>query len=232
MDEYLEYVKKIEKTTGYNLSNQELLNNLSQFSSHIIYWNGYTNLTTYVHEEDIFLFHFIDSYTCLYLWQNEWEVIYDVGTGAGLPGMPLAMLFRHKKFVLIESNKRKCELLANLISILQLDNVVVLNKRAEDVRTVDGDCVLSRAVSRLDIVLEITCRILKKGGHNLLMRGNNYLREIKLAQERARSMNYKHVKTHKVTDIPNKLTALVKYRLIDLPPEIYPRRFAKIKRGI
>ncbi len=231
MDYYLQLVKNIEKATGLSLSNKELIEILEKYAEFIIFWNGQTNLTSLVYLDDIFETHFFDSYTCLYLWKKEWKKVYDVGTGAGFPGLPLALVLKNTNFILVESNEKKCYILKNFIETFELENVTVINDRAENLSFADGDCVLTRAVSRIDIVLEITCRLLKKGGFNLLMRGGDYFSEVKNAKNKIEPMNYKLEKTLKIIDNPKKITALALYSLTDYPPKQYPRRYAKIKRG-
>ena len=107
----------------------------------------------------------------------------DVGSGAGLPGIPMAIVQPKAKFVLIEPMERRANWLLDVIDELGLTNVRVLNQRAEEVREVDFDVVTARAVSALDKLLRLCVPLLRPGGAVLALKGSKAVDEIEAAKK-------------------------------------------------
>jgi 16S rRNA (guanine527-N7)-methyltransferase len=97
----------------------------------------------------------------------------DVGSGAGLPGLPLAIALPHVQFVLVESSSRKCAFIGRAAEVCGLENVDVVASRIEDWR--EGlagiDVVLARALARLEVVIEYGAPLLRLGGQLVVWRG-------------------------------------------------------------
>jgi 16S rRNA (guanine527-N7)-methyltransferase len=118
----------------------------------------------------------------------------DVGSGAGLPGLVLAIARPDVSFVLIEPMERRVAWLNEQVVELGLDNVVVLRARAEDARIDDPlDQVTARAVSAFRKLLPLTAPLLRDGGELVLMKGAAALAEVEAAT--------KEIRKYKVTDI-------------------------------
>ncbi|MGO2660497.1 16S rRNA (guanine(527)-N(7))-methyltransferase RsmG [Mycetocola reblochoni] len=118
----------------------------------------------------------------------------DVGTGAGLPGLVLAIARPDVEFFLIEPMERRVDWLLSQQRLLGLDNVTVLRGRAEDMDGIDDlDQVTARAVSALSKLLPLTAPLLRDGGELVLMKGANAAKEIVAAEKVARKL--------KVTDL-------------------------------
>ncbi|WP_336644703.1 16S rRNA (guanine(527)-N(7))-methyltransferase RsmG [Microbacterium sp. USHLN186] len=116
----------------------------------------------------------------------------DVGSGAGLPGIVLAISRPDVQWTLIEPMERRTLWLNEQVDALGLDNVTVMRARAEDVG-LEFDVVTARAVSALRTLVPITAPLVKDGGELLLLKGQNAAAEIEAAQ--------KVLKKHKVTGV-------------------------------
>lgn len=116
----------------------------------------------------------------------------DVGSGAGLPGLVLAIARPDVSFTLIEPMERRVTWLTEQVESLGLDNVTVMRARGEDVG-LEFDVVTARAVSAMRTLIPITAPLVKDGGELILLKGHNVPAEIDAAQ--------KVLKKHKVSDV-------------------------------
>jgi 16S rRNA (guanine527-N7)-methyltransferase len=160
------------KKLGLNLSSRQL-EQFHIYYQELIDWNQRVNLTSITGYEEVQVLHFLDSLTVtLALKPSEggrsFNVI-DVGTGAGLPGIPLKILLPDVRLVLLEATAKKARFLNHLITRLELDNIEVVVGRAEEVAH-DADyrerfeLVLSRAVGALPALVELTLPFCVVGG--------------------------------------------------------------------
>lgn len=149
-------------------------------------YNKVMNLTGIDDLHGVYLKHFYDSITIRQqIDKLKPKTIADLGTGAGLPGIVLAIIYPDIAITLIEPLAKRCRFLEVVCTELGLTNVEVLNKRAEDL-TDNYDLVVSRAVARLNILLEIAYKIIKPQGSFLALKAqqaNTELDEAKKAIE-------------------------------------------------
>ena len=133
-------------------------------------WNQVYNLTSVRNPNEMVGRHLLDSLAIVpYITGHR---IIDVGTGAGLPGIPLAIFFPEKFFTLLDSNSKKTRFLIQAKHELKLDNVEVVNARVEDYNPAHCfDQVLSRAFTKINDMLEMTQHLLCKDGQFLAMKG-------------------------------------------------------------
>lgn len=133
-------------------------------------WNKAYNLTAVRDPVEMVTYHLLDSLAIL-PWHRGQRSI-DVGTGAGLPGIPLAIALPDRQFYLLDSNGKKTRFLVQAQAELGLKNVTVIQQRAQHVVDKAGfDMVLSRAFASLGDMLEHTGHLLAADGRWLAMKG-------------------------------------------------------------
>ena len=111
------------------------------------------------------------------------DLVADVGSGAGLPGIPMAIALPEANFVLIEPMERRSNWMLEVIQELGLTNVEVRRSRAEEVMDLKFDIVTARAVAALDKLLRLTVQLLKPGGSLIALKGSKAAEEIEAAKK-------------------------------------------------
>lgn len=155
----------------------------------LLSWNEKMNLTAITDPKEVEILHFEDSLTCLQtgLFTPGVRVI-DVGTGAGFPGLPLAIARPDIEVTLLDSLNKRISFLNEVISQTNTKNALTVHARAEDggrdpqLRE-NFDIVVSRAVSRLSVLLEYTLPYLKVGGTLIAMKGPSAQEEVAEAKD-------------------------------------------------
>ena len=168
-----------ENPLGFN---KEIIKKLRLYEKLLINWQKKFNLVSNNSMCDLWNRHIIDSAQLLSLLPKEKKnkITYDIGSGAGLPGIVLAILGR-KDIVLCESNTKKCLFLKEVSRNLQLD-VIVDNIRAESLPKRSGCVVLARAVAPLEKLISISLPLLEVGGIAIFPKGKSWNKELRLAQ--------------------------------------------------
>lgn len=211
---------------------EEIYNKLLIYSDLLNDWNKKFNLTRITEQNQIFLKHFYDS-LCLNraINLNKVETLCDVGSGAGLPGLILKIVFSNLNVTLIESSTKKCNFLEFIVNKFNLKNIKVINERAETVAKKlreKFDVVTCRAVAHLLIISEICIPMVKIDGKFLPLK-SNIEEEIKVSKENIKSLNANIEKILEF-DLPienSKRTILV-IRKSGATNLIYPREYNKI----
>ena len=111
------------------------------------------------------------------------DLVADVGSGAGLPGIPMAIALPEANFVLIEPMERRSNWMLEVIKELELTNVQVRRARAEEVLDLKFDIVTARAVAALDKLLRMCVPLLKPGGSLIALKGSKAAEEIEAAKK-------------------------------------------------
>jgi 16S rRNA (guanine527-N7)-methyltransferase len=143
---------------------------LFDFIDLISKWNKAYNLTAVRDKEAMVSLHLLDSLAILPHLHGQRLV--DIGTGAGLPGIPLAIYQPDKEFVLIDSNGKKTRFVQQAILELGLKNVSVLHSRVEDYRPAAlFDTVLCRAFASMSEISKLTQHLLAEDGLLVAMKG-------------------------------------------------------------
>ena len=133
-------------------------------------WNGVYNLTAVREETDMVTRHLLDSLAIAPFLRG--RRILDVGTGAGLPGVPMAILFPQREVHLLDSNGKKTRFLFQVKTALRLDNMVVHQARVQSFQTAEPfDAVLSRAFASLQHMMQGCRHLLAPEGRLLAMKG-------------------------------------------------------------
>ena len=176
-----EQLDSAAKVIGIDLSAQQV-KKLIDYLALLIKWNKAYNLTAIREPRDMLVKHLIDSLSIApYI---EGDNILDVGTGPGLPGIPMAILFPEIKFLLLDSNGKKTRFLTQSKITLGLANVEVLHGRVEAAdNTRRFDQILSRAFTALDNMVLLCKHLLSDNGRFLAMKGLQPNEEIEAMPE-------------------------------------------------
>jgi 16S rRNA (guanine527-N7)-methyltransferase len=201
----------------------------------LIEWNKKINLTAITDYSSVQVKHFLDSLTIILalpgkeVERPDFNVI-DIGTGAGFPGVPLKILLPQLRLVLIEPTTKKTAFLHHLTHKLELENVEVLNRRAEEAAHLPRyreqfALVLSRAVALLPTLVELTLPFCRIGGRFIAQKKGEIDREINRAEKAIATLGGKLDQMKKVElDEFSDMRYLVIIDKIYQTPSKYPRR--------
>jgi len=191
----------------------------------------HTNLSAIRRGDEAWMRHIFDALTLLPFLAPAQGVI-DIGTGAGIPGMVLAISRPDLSFTLVDAAGKKCRFLREVVDHLELSNVTVLHARAEDMGRdpelrEHADLVLARAVSALAVLLEFCMPLVKPGGRFLAMKGERYAEELAEAGSAMLALGIAAPEVHPAVAGPG--AQLVFYKQTETP-ERYPRRTGMPKK--
>lgn len=209
---------------------------LGQFLSYydlLIEWNSFMNLTAITDFSEVLKKHFIDSVSLIKavpdLSIKDYEII-DVGTGAGLPGIPLKIVFPHLNIVLLDSLNKRVDFLQNVIKSLNLNNIDVIHGRAENIAHSDKyrekfDICVSRAVANMAVLSEYCIPFIKINGCFISYKSEKIIDEYNNAKKAIAILGGKYESqfdfTLPDTDIYRNLFII---RKIQISPLKYPRK--------
>ncbi len=225
-----EFIRECEKLNV--VLTEKNVSDLYTYSKLLIEWNEKFNLTSIKEEKSIFLKHFFDS-LCLVkaIDLNRNISICDVGSGAGLPGLVLKIIFDKLNITLIESSNKKCEFLKHVVKELNLNNVEIINDRAEQLAKKireKYDVVTCRAVSALYIISELCIPMVKVNGYFLPLK-SEVQEEIHTGNKIIENTGAKIEKVIEyklpVEDSKRTIIVIKKYKATNLK---YPREYNKI----
>lgn len=192
-------------------------------------YNKVMNLTGIDDLEGVYLKHFYDSLTIRPLIEGDNLSIADLGSGAGFPGIILAIVYPNHSFSLIEPLTKRCKFLQTVVDEIGLTNVEIINERAEDIDK-KFDILTSRAVSRLNILLELSIPLLEVGGYFIPLKGAQAQTELDEAKNALRKLNSELVTIDEITlPIENSKRANLKIKKLKATDKKYPRNFGQIK---
>ena len=194
--------------------------------------NQVLNLTAIDDDEGIYLKHFYDSLLIEKLIKKEAKMC-DIGSGAGFPGIVLAIARPDITITLIEPTTKRTNFLERVVEECGLKNVIILNERAEDViedRREYFDVVTARAVAYLDILSELSLPFVKIGGRFIAMKGSKGLEELEVSQKALSILGGELVSAHHFSD--HSLGDRYNLEIVKTSksPKKYPRTYAKIKK--
>lgn len=224
--EFIHYCKEINIEIS-----DKVYDDLLNYYKLLIEWNSKFNMTSILEQSQVFLLHFYDS-LCLskYINLNRECTLCDFGTGAGFPGMVIALLFKNVKVTLIESNQKKCQFLKHIKETFYLKNVTIICSRIEEYGIKNReifDIVTCRAVTSIPIIIELATSILKVGGVLAPLKSNclDELNDASLYKE----FHLKLVDVYKYNlPIQNSKRTIPVFKKTDVTDKKYPRNYSSI----
>lgn len=146
---------------------EEIYSKLYKYFELLVEWNNRFNMTSILEEKEVFLLHFYDSLCLNKINLNEVNSLCDFGTGAGFPGMVIALVYPNIEVTLVESNNKKCTFLEEVKQQLNIKNVSIFNERIEDFARKNRekyDVATCRAVTSIPIIIELSTSLIKVNG--------------------------------------------------------------------
>ncbi len=182
MDELVHLIDETFKRDGIMLD-EEKTEKFAVYCRFLKEYNEKVNLTALTEEQEMIDMHFVDSLAGLSAPELKPNALCaDIGTGAGFPGVPLAIARPDITVALVDSLNKRLVFLDELKQKLDIKNVYTVHGRSEDLGRSDMrekfDCVFSRAVARLNVLLEYDIPFAKTGGHVLAWKGPAFTEEI------------------------------------------------------
>ena len=199
---------------------------LCDFGAAVIKQNEVMNLTAITQPDQVAKLHLLDSLTVLTAADLRGKQIIDVGCGAGFPGVPLAIV------TLLDSLGKRMKWLEEILPQLGV-RAQCVTTRAEEAaagRRERYDYAVSRAVARLNILLELTAPYVKVGGAVLAMKGSAAREELAECTSAIKKLGLQ-LESVKEFSIDGASHAVIVLRKIAPTPKQYPRRYAKIKQS-
>ena len=205
---------------------------LCAFGNAVVEQNKVMNLTAITEPSAVAKLHLLDSVALLKCAQLEGKTLIDVGCGAGFPGVPVKIACPDVKLTLLDSLGKRMNWLSTILPQLGVDAECV-TARAEEAamqRREQYDLATSRAVARLNILLELTAPFVKVGGAVLAMKGAAAAEELQEARSAISKLGLQLEKVHHFP-VDGADHAVIVLRKVRPTPPQFPRKFAKIKQA-
>lgn len=234
--DFYNLMSKSAENVGLELSKE-------QYEKFIIYmrllqeWNEKINLTAIVEDEEVIKKHFIDSIKAFK--RDEFkkaDTLIDVGTGAGFPGLPIAIMRKDIKVTLLDSLNKRVNFLNTVIKELKLDNVTTIHSRAEDgardkrLRE-NFDITTSRAVANMSVLSELCLPYVRIGGNFIALKGPSVDQEIEESKGAIKILGGELIDICEVsiedTELRHNLVVIKKIKECS---KVYPRKAGSITK--
>lgn len=233
---FFNLMAKAADDVGLKLSEQQY-ERFIKYMSLLQEWNEKINLTSITEDEEVIKKHFID---CIKAFKRDElkkaETLIDVGTGAGFPGIPIAIMREDLKITLLDSLNKRINFLNTVIYDLGLENVTTIHSRAEDgARNNDlreqFDISTSRAVANMSVLSEFCLPYVKIDGYFIALKGPSVEQEIEESKNAIGTLGGKLVDICEVsieeTDFKHNLVIVKKIKPCE---KIYPRKAGIIRK--
>lgn len=227
-----EFIKELYKI-GINLTCLQE-EQLERYYELLIKYNKVMNLTGITEKEEVYLKHFYDSITIVKVIDlTKEKTLCDIGTGAGLPGIVLKIVFPNLKVTLLDSLNKRIEFLKIVIKELGLENIEALHTRVEEYGIENRelyDIVTARALASTNILLEYSSSLVKVGKYFIAMKGN-IEKEVNF-DSALNKLNFSTVKIEKfLLPIENSKRTLLVFKKEKITDKKFPRKFSEIKKN-
>ena len=199
----------------------------------LVRWNSRMNLTTVTEWDAVQTRHFLDSLSLVKAIPEavlQSSRFVDIGTGAGLPGIPLKIAFEGAQGTLVDAAAKKVDLLNDLVTELGLDSIEAIHGRAETLGHKDGlregfDLVFARAVAPMPVLVELALPFCRVGGVVVVHKTVSAEEEVESAAYAINTMGGETTRTVGAAwDGPNSGLKLIVIEKVNPTPENYPRR--------
>jgi len=231
MDVMLKTLKEGLPELGLDLP-EEIAETLCRFGEAVVKQNEVMNLTAITQPDQVAKLHLLDSLTVLTVAEPAGKRVIDVGCGAGFPGVPIAIACPEAEVTLLDSLGKRMNWLETVLPQLGV-RVGCVTARAEEAV---ADCreqydfAVSRAVARLNILLELTAPYVRVGGAVLALKGSAAREELEEAKSAVGKLGLK-VESIRDFSVDGATHSVITLRKIAPTPAKYPRRYAKIKQA-
>lgn len=228
-----EFILEGAKALGVPLGEKQL-DQLEEYKEYMLEVNQSMNLTSITEDREFIIKHYLDSFTVSQVYDFKGiNSVMDMGTGAGLPGIPLKILYPETSFVLTDSLNKRIQFLQNVVERLQLKNIECIHGRAEELGRQPKcresfDVVVSRAVANLAVLAEYCLPFVKVGGVFLCLKGPKYKEEL---EESAVAISKVGGQVESIQSISLPFSDITHYvliiRKVQQTPTKYPRKPGK-----
>lgn len=194
----LDLLERGARAIGIALSERQL-EQFAAYANALDAWNQRVNLTAVIGPEAVQTRHFLDSLSCalpvLALLNGDGApTAIDIGSGAGFPGLPLAIAFPNLRMVVLEATAKKAQFLEHVVARLRLPTVTALPGRAEELARREEhrdvyDLAFARALAPLPVALELCLPFVRPGGRLVLPRGSDLAAQLETGHDAARELS-------------------------------------------
>ena len=223
------YLKNTLSEWKFDLTDKQI-EQLDKYYEMLIEKNKVMNLTAITEFDEVLVKHFVDSLSICTVLPNDISSVCDLGTGAGFPGIPMAIAYPSLQFTLIDSLNKRIKFLDEVVSELGLTNVTLVHARAEEAGRNKlyreyFDLVVSRAVANIATLSEYCLPLVKLGGHFISFKSSDINDEIQLSGKAINKLGGKLLKpvlfSLPDTDISRSFLIIDKEKNT---PKAYPRK--------
>lgn len=228
MEEFITQIQKQAKKNQIVLDEKQS-KQFYEYMNLLLEWNEKINLTAITNQEDIILKHFVDCMTLLPYLKEKKKMI-DVGTGAGFPGIPIKIVKPDMQITLLDSLNKRVKFLEEVTQTIGLKEIQAVHGRAEEFARKKGeresyDIATSRAVARLNVLLEYLMPFVKVGGKCICMKSNHIEEELEEAKKAIQVLGGEIEKIEELSlgnsDIIRKIIIIKK---VKSTPKEFPRK--------
>ncbi len=207
-----------------------------RYRQELLDWNTRINLTAITDPEEMLIKHFLDSLSLLQVYDLPLCHLLDIGSGAGLPGLPLKIVRPQWQVTLIEATGKKARFLQHMIEVLQLIGIVAVHGRAEELAhkreyRANFDVVTARAVASLPTLLEYAAPFCRVGGKVILFKKGEMMKELSQGRSAGKQLGL-GLKADEAVRLPGLEDGrrLLVWEQMELCPEQFPRASAVMGR--